>query len=270
MTEYKKLSQSRAFQAALAVPIVCGLSLFLAALTANENYKICFTSACIELFFNLYKYPISILGLAVPLSAIVAAIHRSNETAYQIKLTLSQNTFNNYTKHQEEFSKLLKELESLYDCKFSQPAALYKKIFPSNSYHSFSSVAHDEGAELLNKLREGVIQSRRTTYSEKATDNELINCISELYEISSTLTLLPTTPDPERDLSQYCAIVWPTNYCRTTHSHLIRILKRISIFSSHTFSPWPADSTRDNTDPSKASAIKAANQAKIDSFVKDY
>lgn len=108
MSEYKKLSQSKVFQVALVAPTIFGTTLFLAALTANGSYKICFTSECIETFFNLYKYPLSIFGLAVPLSAIVAAIHRSDETAYQIKQTLAQNTFNNYAKHQEEFTNYLR------------------------------------------------------------------------------------------------------------------------------------------------------------------
>ena len=270
MTEHKKLSQSRVFQVALVAPTFFGVTLFLAALTANGSYKICFTSECIETFFNLYKYPLSIFGLAVPLSAIVAAIHRSDETAYQIKQTLAQNTFNNYTKHQEEFTKLLKELESLYDCRFSQPALLYRNIFPSNNYHSFSPNAHGEGTELLNKLREVVISSRNSTYSEKATDNELIDCIGNLHETSTQLTLVPVTPDPDRDLALYSPIVWPRDYCRTTHLRLMQILKRISLFSSHKYPSWPAGLARDIQDPSKAAVIRAANEVKINSFVKDY
>ncbi|MNJ21398.1 hypothetical protein D3C77_157480 [compost metagenome] len=270
MTEYKKLSQSRVFQAALVVPTISGAALFLAALTTNGSYEICFTSECIETFFKLYKYPLSIFGLAVPLSAIVAAVHRSDETAYQIKQTLAQNTFNNYTKHQEEFIKLTKELENLYDCKFSQPALLYGKIFPSNNYHSFRSTAHGEGTDFLNKLREALILSRETLYSENATDSELINCISNLYETSEELTLAPTTPDPDRNLGEYSAIVWPTDYSRTTHRHLIRILKRIVLFSSHTYPSWYPGPVRDIQDPSKAARIRAANEAKINIFVKDY
>lgn len=63
-------------------------------------------------FITIFKVPLGILAILIPLGAIYATHHRSiqtleqmKQTRMQLKMTASQNEFSNYYKHLEEFEK---------------------------------------------------------------------------------------------------------------------------------------------------------------------
>lgn len=56
-------------------------------------------------FIEVFRFPLGILAMIIPIVALLAANHRSEQTKEQIKLTSTQNTFSNYYKHIEEFIK---------------------------------------------------------------------------------------------------------------------------------------------------------------------
>ncbi|WP_333004910.1 hypothetical protein [Vibrio coralliilyticus] len=64
----------------------------------------------------IFKTPLSFLALIIPIGAVFAANHRSEQTKHQIALSHKQNLFVNYYKHIEEFEKFtdqkLKEYKS--------------------------------------------------------------------------------------------------------------------------------------------------------------
>lgn len=62
------------------------------------------------LIFSVLKVPLAILALLIPSIAILAANHRSVQSAEMMKLTQAQNTFSNYYKHREEFGKHIEKL----------------------------------------------------------------------------------------------------------------------------------------------------------------
>ena len=112
--KHRPLASTWLFWVALTVPLLLGATLgVLISISTNSN-ELCFKPDCVERFFYIFKFPIAIAGLSLPLIAMVAAIHRSNEASLQIKISSSQyeeaiknNRFGNYLKHRESFDKLI-------------------------------------------------------------------------------------------------------------------------------------------------------------------
>ncbi len=83
-------------------------------------------------FVDLFKLPIGVAGLSIPLGALVASHHRSVQSASQITAQESQNIFSNFLKHKEYFGKYLDE-EKILSGDFSFRAKdkkLYQALFP--------------------------------------------------------------------------------------------------------------------------------------------
>ncbi len=119
-----------------------------AIIHAEPKMTSCYTSQCIQTFFNTFKFPIAIMGSSLPLVAMIAAIHRSLEANHQINLVSAQyaeniknNRFGNYLKHREGFDKIIqavcthdakgKDMEIIVDS-----ATLYGEVFPSSGYRN--------------------------------------------------------------------------------------------------------------------------------------
>lgn len=105
-----------------------------------------------ECFYKLFKLPLLVLTLIVPIMAVSVSNHRSKQTLEQIDLAninlreaQSQNIFQNYFKHKEIFND--------YMAKFSQDnegvqvimlERLYRQLFPHNSPQHFEINTSDE------------------------------------------------------------------------------------------------------------------------------
>ncbi|MBH3371909.1 MULTISPECIES: hypothetical protein [Pseudomonas] len=147
--EHKHLAKTLIFQVALGLPVLAGLLLGLAIYAAESGLSACFSSDCVQTFFTIYKFPLAIAGLALPLVAMVAAIHRSMEAAIQIKITSGQfrealvnNRFGNYIKHREAFEKSIdgycSRLSDHTGVKtFVLVHALYGQLFPNAAIGNF-------------------------------------------------------------------------------------------------------------------------------------
>jgi len=98
-----------------------------------------------------FKVPIGILTVSIPLLALLAANHRSEQTKrqmyltttqiartdqqinrsdQQIKISQGQNVFSNYFKHLEEFEKRFKIKSSSQDLYLISPQKAHQKFFP--------------------------------------------------------------------------------------------------------------------------------------------
>ncbi|NIL19670.1 hypothetical protein [Pseudomonas sp. AN3A02] len=97
-------------------------------------------------FITIFKFPIGLLALLIPIGAVFVANHRSEQTKaqmklteYQIKAAQNNNNFTNYFKHIEEFEKHLNQYqdqeisfsEKMNDIVFLYPRGLHKKAFPN-------------------------------------------------------------------------------------------------------------------------------------------
>jgi len=235
MTTPIKLGESPLFRAALLVPIMSGALLLVATSISNNNFTMCFSSECINNFFELYKFPLSILGLSVPLTAIVAALHRSEEAHLQIEETLKQNTFNNYIKHQEEFFKLLEKIESKCSCRFTDPLTLYRRIFPKNNYSYFTFAAHSKQEtddpdtnKFLELLRVETFDFKTTLYNPATDESALITLLIDIQDMVEVLHLQPSVETLEQfPNTKY---VWPKDAARTATDNLKTIQRELYSF----------------------------------------
>lgn len=144
--KHKHLAQTGIFWAALTVPIALGAGLAGLISFSSENMSLCFTSQCVQTFYNDYKFPIAIMGVSLPLVAMVAAIHRSVEASKQIDMAIRQygeaianNRFGNYLKHREGFDKLIDAYCARRyfndDCKvYVITSSVYASLFPEASF----------------------------------------------------------------------------------------------------------------------------------------
>jgi len=243
MTSHKKLGQSSIFKCALLSPLAVGFLLLFIAIYNNPVLEVCFTSPCINYFFELYKYPLSILGLSVPLTAIAAALHRSEETSLQIMAsnkqfeeTLKQNVFNNYIKHKEDFFDLVEKIEIKCQCRFIDALSLYKKIFPRNGYSSFDFFAHskivvtkDQPHEFLEALNRDARKILSTLYDPKTDENALISLVLDIHQTTTLLQLKQSATITYKSDSKL--LVWPDEFSRSSLENLWFISKSLASFA---------------------------------------
>ncbi|MCQ8869738.1 hypothetical protein [Vibrio splendidus] len=118
--------------ATIAIVIVCNSSLYF-----SWNYE------GFNLFFSVFRFPLSVAALIIPIIALLAANHRSEQTKEQIRVTNEQNVFSNYYKHIEEFNKYLTDrVDKNIDLRFA-----HHNIYPRASSGDYSISPH-----LLNLL----------------------------------------------------------------------------------------------------------------------
>ncbi|MCE9680607.1 hypothetical protein LZP69_15755 [Shewanella sp. AS1] len=80
-------------------------------------------------FISIFKFPLGISALIIPIIALLAANHRSEQTKEQIRVTNAQNVFSNYYKHIEEFTKYLSErVDTNIDLRYA-----HSKFYPRAS-----------------------------------------------------------------------------------------------------------------------------------------
>lgn len=136
MRENKTLMQLWQFWLALALPILSGFGLGVWIYYSNDlNFDL--SKYGLNTFLEYFKLPLSLASIAIPATALVAAIHRSEQTLAAIQESKRQNTFSNALKHREEFIKLLKEIEAELDITFFDKYKLYKTLFENNTNSNF-------------------------------------------------------------------------------------------------------------------------------------
>lgn len=79
--------------------------LFCVVIVFNSEVRWDFSYDGFNHFLVVFRFPLGILALIIPIIALLAANHRSEQTKEQIRVTNDQNIFSNYYKHFEEFSK---------------------------------------------------------------------------------------------------------------------------------------------------------------------
>lgn len=146
---HKPLISTFSFWCALLLPIFSGLTLGVGVYLSTSFGGICFSSSCVNYFVEVFKIPLSIASISLPLVAMVAAIQRSNEASLQIKYSsaqygesISNNRIGNFIKHRDGFIAMIEKfcaVESSDLAKISIDAdSLYLRIFPKNGFGFFS------------------------------------------------------------------------------------------------------------------------------------
>ncbi|MBB1296710.1 hypothetical protein [Pseudoalteromonas sp. SR41-7] len=98
-------------------------------IVVNSDLKSDFSYSGFNYFISVFKFPLAIAALIIPIVALLAANHRSEQTKEQIRVTNSQNVFSNYYKHIEEFTKYLEvRVEKSVDLRFA-----HNNLYPNAS-----------------------------------------------------------------------------------------------------------------------------------------
>lgn len=135
----------------------------------------------------VFRVPLAILALIIPIVALLAANHRSEQTKEQIRVANEQNSFSNYYKHIEEFEKYLNKI---WDKKStSSPRKLHKVLFPNARYGDFSiSRAIWDNYEYM--VSQFVKQTSELTKCEKSDQSRILVEMQEtVREFANTLYL---------------------------------------------------------------------------------
>ena len=115
-------------------------------------------------FLVVFRVPLGVLALSIPILALLAANHRSVQTSAQIESAAGQNKFSNYFKHVEEFQKFFEQIGPIGKLADYQARDVYGCLFPksqegiyqiSGSTLSMLSNGFDDVRVLLEQLSEG-------------------------------------------------------------------------------------------------------------------
>lgn len=92
----------------LTIVILASLSIILGwVITCHSEINLDLSYEGMNNFIAVFRLPLGISALIIPIVALLAANHRSEQTKEQIKVANAQNTFSNYYKHIEEFDKYI-------------------------------------------------------------------------------------------------------------------------------------------------------------------
>lgn len=125
-----------------------------AAVVIVFNSKIVadFSYSGFNYFLIIFKVPIAILALNIPIIAILAAFHKSEQTRLQIKLSDGQNLFANYFKHIEEFVKHIEKFESDDERFRCDARRLHYKLYP-NAAEGDYDISDEMAAKMIDLIK---------------------------------------------------------------------------------------------------------------------
>ncbi len=100
----KSIWELPVFKYTVSILVVIAVVLIVIILRTS-NLELDLTYNGFNAIFSYFKFPLAILTLIIPIVALIAANHRSEQTREQLMLTNGQNNFTNYYKHLEEFER---------------------------------------------------------------------------------------------------------------------------------------------------------------------
>lgn len=134
--------------------VTVGTLLFMSIASAsviicNSELTVDFSFNGFNQFISIFRFPLGIAALIIPMVALLAANHRSEQTKEQIRVTNAQNVFSNYYKHIEEFIKYLSDgVGKSFDLRF-----VHSNVYPDASLGDYSISSNlRELTEALDKL----------------------------------------------------------------------------------------------------------------------
>ncbi|MBN7770472.1 hypothetical protein KUV44_12270 [Marinobacter daepoensis] len=136
-----ELLRTPAFLCSIGVPIALSLATGL-TISINEGFSFCLNYQCFNNLVNYYKVPIGIAGISIPLGALAAAQHRSQQTMHQILLQSSQNNLTGYFTHREKFEEHCHKIFNK-STKFDADI-LHQTLFPNSQKGDYSLKKTDE------------------------------------------------------------------------------------------------------------------------------
>lgn len=131
-----------------------------------------------DTFINISKFPLTLLALILPLTALVASWHRSIQTAKQIEETQVKNTADLYYAHLKFFIDRLEGNELA-----SSPIQLHKALYPNFSASLYSTLKD----ETINLCIKKLLENFNKTIDEWIKEGSSSNNLTLLNRLSDTI-----------------------------------------------------------------------------------
>lgn len=182
-----------------------GIPFFIAALLClpiwfDRNITFNLTPQGYGNFLDIFKLPIGIWSLSIPLVAVVAHIHRTIQTASQIETTKAKNLADSFFSHHkfitEALIKLPEQIVTInghpFTKKLDAPYSLYATCFPCSSYNNgFSQKGFEEKIlevkEIIEKISNAIDETGKKGISERDLLFLLHEVLSGIINLSNLM-----------------------------------------------------------------------------------
>lgn len=140
-------------------------TLIAGAIIFHGDYTRCYSAVCFNEAVSIFKVPLGTLSTLIPIIAVFAANHRSEQTKHQLELSREQNNFSNYYTHLEEFEKYIENSKPRLlgeELQKGQARSLHRAIFPKaiegeigilDSLNEFVDEIYDTCIAVLEELK---------------------------------------------------------------------------------------------------------------------
>ncbi|MBH2894842.1 hypothetical protein I5Q39_24475 [Serratia marcescens] len=195
----RKLSEQWMFWLSISIPLALSITL---SIPLWLQTKINISAEGYDNFLRIFKLPIGVLSLSIPLVAIVAHIHRTIQTAEQIQTTRRKNAADSFFSHHkfmiEALGKVATKDIALSNCpveyKIGDPYQLYDNFFTHSSYEngintSFLGKATSSIECEINKIEGLLIKSRDNEGNKIEKIHSLRKISDSIKTIESDLTI---------------------------------------------------------------------------------
>lgn len=147
--KHVSLGQTKQFWVCLFGPLITGFIIGCIIYSQSDYSHFCLAYECWENFTRIYKVPLAVASLSLPLVAMIATLYRSHETSIQIRQSVDaysesvkNNVYGNFLKHRDGFFEIGPNVLEVLAFKAikSRPtfdaAALYAILYPDNNFTS--------------------------------------------------------------------------------------------------------------------------------------
>ncbi|CNI14466.1 hypothetical protein CBW53_06465 [Yersinia frederiksenii] len=194
---HESLSKQGPFWLSIFIPLIISILLCI-PLWAHTTIDL--SSDGYGKFLEMYKLPIGILSLTIPLVAIVAHIHRTIQTSEQIRSARDKSRSDSFFLHHkfviDALSKIPPKTLDSYEYKIEDPYSIYAYLFEDASYTKGVNIeslekAKKEFTEIINKISAS-IESAKSDESKNSRIHDIYNIAIEMSKLESKLSITKT------------------------------------------------------------------------------
>ncbi|HGK4849041.1 TPA: hypothetical protein ACJ2X1_000378 [Yersinia enterocolitica] len=159
-------------------------------------------------FLSIYRLPIGVLSLSIPLVAIVAHIHRTIQTAEQLNAARKKNIADSFFSHHKFITDALTKVaprkvkisNKYCELKIEDPFQIYNIFFKESSYDdgvntSRINIARNEIITLLDDVNTEIKNASEKSTSDTIKIKKLNKLIKSIAELTSFLAITNRFPD---------------------------------------------------------------------------
>ncbi|MDO6453870.1 hypothetical protein Q4490_09855 [Neptunomonas phycophila] len=138
------LTETLLFKLFFWSPVVISILIAIAIYFFNkEQITLSLNISALDNLYSHFKLPLLILGSSIPLTALAASVHRSEQTQAQLTQQMLQNQFSNHFKHIEEFKKQYNEKDiQLIKTLWGSVEAMHGAFYPNTHIGIYKSTVN--------------------------------------------------------------------------------------------------------------------------------